>query len=113
MNNLEVINNDTTVDTRLPEAEGKLSGTEETLAEKGSGNVACPANTEISNAKAEASVNSPAECEGEKEEIIPKNVNYRFHKYYKTAKYPIRQPIYLTWLPGFALPRSFKVHPCG
>lgn len=31
-------------------------------------------------------------------EITPKNVNYTWHKYYKTAKYPIRQPIYLTWL---------------
>ena len=31
-------------------------------------------------------------------EINPKNVNYTWQKYYKTAKYPIRQPIYLTWL---------------
>ena len=31
-------------------------------------------------------------------EITPKNVNYTWQKYYKTAKYPIRQPIYLTWL---------------
>lgn len=31
-------------------------------------------------------------------EIIGKDVNYRGQKYYKTAKYPIRQPIYLTWL---------------
>lgn len=30
--------------------------------------------------------------------IIPQNVNYCKQKYYKTAKYPIRQPIYLTWL---------------
>lgn len=25
-------------------------------------------------------------------------VNYKNPKFYKTAKYPIRQPIYLTWL---------------
>ena len=31
-------------------------------------------------------------------EIIPQNVNYGYDRYYKTAKYPIRQPIYLTWL---------------
>ena len=31
-------------------------------------------------------------------EITPKNVNYGYDRYYKTAKYPIRQPIYLTWL---------------
>ena len=31
-------------------------------------------------------------------EIITKDVNYTWHKRYKTAKYPIRQPIYLTWL---------------
>ncbi len=31
-------------------------------------------------------------------EIVIKNVNYTSQKYYKTAKYPIRQPIYLTWL---------------
>lgn len=31
-------------------------------------------------------------------EIIAQDVNYRRQKYYKTAKYPIRQPIYLTWL---------------
>lgn len=31
-------------------------------------------------------------------EIIGKDVNYCGQKYYKTAKYPIRQPIYLTWL---------------
>lgn len=30
--------------------------------------------------------------------IIGKDVNYCGQKYYKTAKYPIRQPIYLTWL---------------
>ena len=30
--------------------------------------------------------------------VITKNVNYTWQKYYKTAKYPIRQPIYLTWL---------------
>ena len=34
----------------------------------------------------------------EKDEIIFKDVNYKWHKRYKTAKYPIRQPIYLTWL---------------
>ena len=31
-------------------------------------------------------------------ENISKNVNYGYDRYYKTAKYPIRQPIYLTWL---------------
>ena len=25
-------------------------------------------------------------------------VNYRWKKHYKTAKYPIRQPAWLTWL---------------
>ena len=25
-------------------------------------------------------------------------INYKKEKYYRTAKYPIRQPIYLTWL---------------
>ena len=34
-------------------------------------------------------------------QITPKNVNYNGQKYYKTAKYPIRQPIYLTWLIWF------------
>ena len=29
------------------------------------------------------------------------DVNYRWKKYYKTAKYPIRQPKYLTWLIWF------------
>lgn len=58
----------------------------------------CSVNVERNGAEAEASLNSPAERESEKEEITPKNVNYRLHKYYKTAKYPIRQPIYLTWL---------------
>ena len=28
-------------------------------------------------------------------------INYRNKKPYKTAKYPIRQPIYLTWLIQF------------
>jgi hypothetical protein len=30
--------------------------------------------------------------------ITPIDVNYKNPKKYKTAKYPIRQPIYLTWL---------------
>ena len=48
--------------------------------------------------KDEENVRSDAALESATDEIIFKDVNYKWHKRYKTAKYPIRQPIYLTWL---------------
>lgn len=36
--------------------------------------------------------------ENKEKETVCMDVNYRNQKRYKTAKYPIRQPIYLTWL---------------
>ena len=34
-------------------------------------------------------------------QVIIMDVNYRWKKHYKTAKYPIRQPKFLTWLIWF------------
>ena len=48
--------------------------------------------------KEEENSKSNAAPEAATDEIIFKDVNYKWHKRYKTAKYPIRQPIYLTWL---------------
>ena len=55
-------------------------------------NTSTPEKKEEENAKVDAAP------EAATDEIIFKDVNYKWHKRYKTAKYPIRQPIYLTWL---------------
>ena len=62
---------------------------EETIAEM---------TAEEASATAEEKTEKTSAEDCEKEEIIPKDVKYKWHKHYKTAKYPIRQPIYLTWL---------------
>ena len=55
-------------------------------------------NTPTPEKKEEENAKSNAAPEAATDEIIFKDVNYKWHKRYKTAKYPIRQPIYLTWL---------------
>ena len=55
-------------------------------------NTPTPEKKEEENAKVDVAL------EAATDEIIFKDVNYKWHKRYKTAKYPIRQPIYLTWL---------------
>ena len=55
-------------------------------------------NTPTPEKKEEENAKSNAAPEATTDEIIFKDVNYKWHKRYKTAKYPIRQPIYLTWL---------------
>ena len=55
-------------------------------------------NTPTPEKKEEENAKSDAAPEAATDEIIFKDVNYKWHKRYKTAKYPIRQPIYLTWL---------------